>query len=145
MLGLNTNGSVQIAGGLWGITETHPSFPFFSAPKFIGPSSDQLDGWGRFNFVIDNVDGFSHSLQSLTFTLKKTSGVWSSDQDVLTLNAKGHLVAAHVFVADAAWTNTNVTGYATHGAHTPEPSALVVWLLTGVSGLVGWRRRQRIV
>lgn len=144
-LGLNTNGEASIKDGLDGIVATVPSQAGFEGPWItrLETGGQRLSEWGSFNFVLKSLGGFKNSLLSLTFTLQKTSGTWSSDQDVLTPNANGRLAAAHVFVANTDWTNTGDTGFATCNVANPEPSGLLVWLLGGVT-LAGLRRRKQL-
>lgn len=142
-LALNTNGSATVVGGVSSITSTQiqasPLAPVYTL------TSGNADGFGSFNFVLDNTDGYQHSVSTLNFTLQKSSGSWSSDADVLTANAKGQLAAGHVFVVnnDAGYTNTGVTGFAADGvAAVPEPFSLTL-LGGGLLGLGALRARKK--
>lgn len=105
--------------------------------------SAQVDGWGVFNSTTDNFDGFGDAVSSIIFTLDKASGTWADDAHVLTANADGHSVAAHIFVIDSTGLAAATTGFATDGPpHVPEASALVLFS-SGLVGLVVWRRKKR--
>jgi len=104
-----------------------------------------VDGFGNFNLVIDDDDGYTHAVDKLVFTLTNTSGTWASDAEVLAFNADGYDAAAHVFPASnpASATNdvyTSMTGYA---AEVPIPAALPLFG-TGLLGLLGlgWRKAR---
>lgn len=78
-----------------------------------GPFSDggagTQDGWGKFNFSINNTDGFSHAVSTLSFNITSTGANWATNSDVLMPNSKGYLAGGHVFVANADGSNTNNT------------------------------------
>ncbi len=112
------------------------------------PGTKNISGFGDFNLVQDDFDGFTHSADAVTFTVTNTSStLWASAADVVTPNADGFQAAAHIFVtsspADAA-NGALATGLAGDGnGSVPEPSTL---MLLG-SGLVGFgyltvRRRR---
>src|SRR6267378_335459 len=62
----------------------------FSPGPFSDAGSQNVDGFG----------GFTHSSDSVTFTLTDTSGTWISAANVLTPNSHGILAAAHIFVTE---------------------------------------------
>ncbi len=116
-----------------------------------GPLSDggagNEDGFGSFNQTVNSFDGFTHSSDTISFTITNTGGTWSSAANVLTPNASGYAAAVHTFVtsspADAA-NGALATGYAVDGPTASEPSTL---MLLG-SGIVGFAyltvRRRRV-
>ena len=124
----------------------------FSSPVPFTLGSGNADGLGKYSLTIKSFDGFTHSSDTLTLTLTNSSGAWASAADVLTANASGYLVAAHVFVTPNPADTSNgalATGYAAGDSIddpwlTPAPSSLV---LMGIGGLgIGgffWRRSRR--
>jgi hypothetical protein len=112
-----------------------------------GPWSDSGSGnvsaFGVFNQTITSFDGFTHSSDTISFDLQNTSGTWANAGDVLTANAGGNTVAAHIFVTSNPANAANgalVTGFATDdGAPTVPDAASTLGLLglalTGVAGL----------
>jgi len=117
-----------------------------------GPLSDggsgTVDGFGVFNQTVTSFDGFTHSSDTISFTLTNTGGTWSSAANVLVANADGNDAAAHIFVTSFPADGSNgalATGFAAEGVTpTPEPSSLVFLLggLVGFAGFSGIRRRK---
>jgi hypothetical protein len=111
------------------------------------PGTSNVDGKGSFNGVIDTFDGFTHSVDTLSFTLTNVSGTWSGAGDVLIQNAAGFDAAAHIFVTDDPAVQSNgasVTGFAgeTGGTvTTPDGGATACLLGLGLAGLAGIRAR----
>jgi len=140
-IALNTNGTVTaslIAGTNSGTGFSSPG------PFTTDVSGKQVDGFGNFNFLINNFNGFAHSVDSLTFTLTDTSGTWASAADVLTANPNGYEAADHVFVTSSPANLSNgalATGYAANG---PSPVSIPASQILFGSGLVGlgtWGRK----
>lgn len=51
---------------------------------------DNVNGFGTFNLVVNNTDGWADRVDTISFTVTNTSGtLWASASDVLTFN--GHL------------------------------------------------------
>lgn len=115
---LNTNGAVTnftVIG-----TPTQPQNPVNGTPILTLGGAGNEDGFGSFNFTVNNFDGFGYAFSTLVFTLDKVSGTWSSEADVLTGNVNGFSAAGHIFIANADGTNTGVTGFATDGGTVPD-------------------------
>jgi hypothetical protein len=121
-----------------------------------GPWSDSgaknEDGWGKFNQTITSFDGFTHSSDTISFTLTDTSGTWADASSVLTANAGGSLAAAHIFVTSSPADAINgalATGFAAGGLSVtphsvPETSTWVMMLGGFVFlGYVGFRRANK--
>jgi len=118
----------------------------FTPGSYSNGGSKNADGFGSFNQTIVSFDGFTHSADNITFTLTDTSGTWGSSSNVLTPNADGDYVAAHILVtsypADASNSNP-ATGYAAGNTAVPLDCP---WLLMGTSFLVlnglRWRKKH---
>ena len=114
-----------------------------------GPYSQQVagnvDGFGTMNLRISSFDGFTHSSDTITFTVTNTSGTWGSDADVLAFNADGFDAAAHIFVTAFPANASNsaiVTGFAGEGTGTNVPDGgTTVMLLGAALGALGMARR----
>ena len=81
-----------------------------------------------FNQTFDNFDGYTHSHDSIAFTLTDTSGTWASAANVLGANAQGFYVAIHGFACTAPCdpaAGALTTGTAANGGpvNTPEPAS----------------------
>jgi hypothetical protein len=118
---------------------------FAPGPYSDGGSGNE-DGFGSFNQTINSFGGFTHSSDTLSFTLSDTTGTWTSAANVLTANNNGFLAAAHIFVtefpADAA-NGALATGFAANGT-IPEPG-IVSLVALGALGLIGALRKCRSV
>lgn len=140
---VNVNATAFTLGPI--ITGSNAGTGFTPGPFSDGGSNNE-DGFGSFNQTIDSFGGYTHSSDSLSFTLSNTSGTWSSAANVLTPNNNGYLAAAHIFVADYPADASNgalATGYAANGA-VPEPGTIGLVAL-GALGLLGAVRKRRSV
>src|SRR5262249_48020800 len=119
-----------------------------SQPPSYTRTSGNEDGFGSFNFVLDNVDGYQHSVATLQFTITKDSGTWANAADVLTPNASGFEGGVHVFVTtNGGATNTGFRGFSAEGSNVPEPLSLasVGFGLLTLGGFGVYRRRKSAV
>jgi hypothetical protein len=115
--------------------------------------SSNVDGHGIFNQTFDQFDGFGQPSTTISFRLTDLSGTWASSDNVLTANAGGHSVAAHIAVCDLTANptcNSDLgavkTGFATNGPGggvIPEPATWGL-MLVGFFGAGALLRSRRI-
>jgi len=148
-VGLNTNGAATLtAGSITGITQpqaspTNNPLTSCNGGSCFTQTTGNEDGFGSFNFVLDNFDGFQYAFSTITFTIDRNSGTWASEADVLTANNHGALAAAHIFVANADGTNTNSTGYASNSGTSVPDGGMTMSLLGLALGGLGFIQRRR--
>lgn len=142
-IGLNINGTVNVAAAIASIVTTQPATingDLPNTPSFSDGGSGTVDGWGSFNFILDNIDGATHAVKTLSFTLTATGTTsWADAAAVLTANSeKGVRVVGHVFDYDTDYNASGVTGYAANGFNpgppVPEPSTIALACI-GLGGL----------
>ena len=127
-----------------GITGSNAGVGFTPGP-WSQVAAGNEDGLGSFNLRISSFDGFTHSSDTISFTLTNTSGTWASANDVLAFNANGFDAAAHIFVTTSPANASNsalATGFAGEGAqgHVPDGGTTVM-LLGAALGALGMARR----
>ena len=136
---VNVNGAFTLGS----ITGTHlTGFGFHTGEGYSNGGAGNVDGFGSFNLTINSSDGFTRSSDSVTFTL---TGSWANDASVLTANANGSLVAAHIFVTAFPANPANgavATGFAANGGAVSTPDGGTTVMLLGVAlGALGMARR----
>lgn len=115
--------------------------------------SGNVDGWGVFNQTTTQTDGYADRATSISYLLTDTSGTWLTSDNVLTANAFGHTVGAHIAVCDTTANPTcnstigaAFTGFATNGppVNVPEPATWGLMLVGffGAGSLLRSRRRK---
>jgi hypothetical protein len=141
-----SSGAVNVRASSWTISAMtgSNSYPGFSAAQLTNAGSQNVDGFGVMNQAVNNFDGFSYAMTTLSFTLTRLSGTWANASQVLIANVQGALAASHIFVAqliNGQLINVNVTGYAANGgAQVPDGGATVM-LLGAALGALGIVRR----
>jgi hypothetical protein len=133
---VNVNGAFTLGA----ITGTQ--LPGFGPTTYSNGGAGNEDGFGSFNLTINSNGGYTTASKSITFTL---TGSWANEGSVLTANANGALVGAHIFVA-AFPANVKkgalATGFAANGGavNTPDGGTTVM-LLGAALGVLGMARR----
>ena len=130
---INNISFTQVAGG------------GFNAASFTAWTNQNADGFGSFSNGVDNSSGFDVAVNSITFHLINSSGVWGLAGSVLTPNAAGALAASHIFVTLAPGAKANgavFTGYAANGGAVNVPDGGTTVTLLGMAlGALGIVRR----
>jgi PEP-CTERM motif len=130
---VNVNATTWSVSGLSGT-----SLSGFSNGTLSDGGSANVGSFGVFNQTFDNFDGYTHSHDSIVFTLTNIGSTWASASNVFVANAQGYYVAIHGFACTAPCdpaAGALTTGTATTGGavNTPEPASVL--LLGG--GLIG--------
>jgi hypothetical protein len=137
---LNLNAGVFLLGP---ITGTNSGTGFTPGPLSFAAAGNE-DGFGSFNFTVDSFDGFTHSSDSITFSLTNLAGTWASAAAILTGNSQGLLAAAHIFVTSSPANADNgalATGYASGNGTSVPDGGTTVMLLGAALGVLGMARR----
>lgn len=100
---------------------------------------DNVNGFGTFNLVVNNNDGWAQRVDTISFTVTNTSGVlWNSASDVLEFNSDGFDAAAHVATQGGSLTFF----VAENAGGTVVPDGGTTVMLLGVAlGALGMARR----
>ena len=137
---LNVNATTFTVGT---VTGTNAGVGFTPGPYSNGGSGN-VNGFGVLNLTINSFDGFTHSSDSISFTLTNTSGTWATASAVLKANANGAFAAAHIFVTTSpanAANGASVTGFAATGGSRVPDGGTTVMLLGAALGALGMARR----
>ena len=137
---LNVNATTFAVSG---ITGSNAGTGFTPGGWTQGAAGNE-DGFGSFNLRISSFDGFTHSSDTISFTVTNISGTWASDADVLAFNADGFDAAAHIFVTTSPANASNsalATGFAGEGAGVVPDGGTTVMLLGVALGALGMARR----
>jgi hypothetical protein len=147
---VNVNASTFTIANITGITAGST----FKPPSLANADSKNVNGEGKFNQTINNGSGFNTAVHEVSFQITNTSSAWATANDVLTLNNKGYLAAAHIFVTpDPAIKSAGAqaSGYAAGAGNLPPadpdrpapvpPSAILLGL--GSLGLLAFTRRKQ--
>jgi hypothetical protein len=138
---LNVNASTFSVSG---ITGSNAGTGFTPGP-YTSIGAGNVDGFGAFNLRIRSFDGYTHTSDTITFTVTNTSGTWGSDADVLAFNSDGFDAAAHIFVTTSPADASNsalATGFAGEGRNGQVPDGgTTVMLLGAALGALGMARR----
>jgi protein with PEP-CTERM/exosortase system signal len=119
-VGVNVNASTWTIGMFSGSN----SGTGFTAPTISNGGAGTMNGFGSFNQQVALSDGFTSSVDHLSFVLTDTSGTWANASSVLTANASGFLAAAHIFVTTSpanAANGASITGFAAGPGGVPPP------------------------
>lgn len=130
----------------------------FTPGPYSNGGSGNVSTFGTFNLTINSFDGFTHSSDTISFTINDTSGTWANATNVLIANADGNAAAAHIFVTSSpanAMNGALVTGFASGSScipgtpgcfsgpppQVPEPGSLAImgFGLAALGALLGRR------
>ena len=127
-VGVNVNATSWTLGP---VTGSNAGTGFTPGP-WTSAGSQNVNGFGIFNQVIDSDDGFTSSSDHISFSLTNTSGTWANAMAVLLANSGGSLAEAHIFVTldpANAQNGALATGFAANGTETVPDSGTTVALL----------------
>jgi hypothetical protein len=129
---------------LTSITGSNSGTGFTPGPYSDGGSGN-VDGFGVLNQTVNSFDGYTHTSTTITLSLTNTSGTWGSSASVLTTNAQGAHIAAHIFVTSFPANASNsafATGFAADKGAVNVPDGGATVMLLGVAlGALGMARR----
>src|SRR6267143_408413 len=96
---LNVNATTFTCGT---VTGTNAGTGFTPGPFTTNiAAGQQIDGFGKVNFTIDSMDGYTHTSDTVSFTLTNGSGTWATASNVMIANAQGTFAASHILVTTA--------------------------------------------
>ena len=141
-VGINVNAATWTLSGVTGSN----AFTGFSPGPWSDGGSGTEDGFGTFKQTVNSFDGFMNTSSEIVVSLVNTGGTWANAASVLTANASGNALVAHVFACSVTCNEANgalFTGFVTTAAPavTPEPGTLALFG-SGLIGVAGILRRR---
>jgi hypothetical protein len=149
LMGDGSSVAVNVRASSWtlgAISGSNAGTGFTPGPYSDGGSGN-VDGFGILNQTINSFDGFTHSSDTISFTLTNNSGTWNNANQVLIANSNGVFAAIHVFVTASPANAANgalATGFAGNGGSFVPDGGATVMLLGMALGALGMVRRYLI-
>jgi hypothetical protein len=147
LFGDGSSVAVNVNATSWtvsGISSSNAGTGFTSGPV-TDNGAKNVDGFGTLNQTFTSFDGYTHSSDTISFTLTNTSGTWATASNVLVANSQGAMAAAHIFVTSSPANASNsalATGFVANGGSVNTPDGgTTVMLLGAALGALGMARR----
>ena len=109
---------------------------------------DNVNGFGTFNLVVNNTDGWADRVDTISFTVTNTSLTpWASDSDVLAFNGHNQNLGPFDAAAHVATEGGSLTFFVAENGQTPPPvpdgGTTAALLGLGLAGVASLRARFR--